>query len=280
MAAALDWARNSGYARHVVNISIQFCEGNATFASALAQAVSAGILVVSIAGNTSLICPSGSGAGTSGVSFPGKYPEVFTVSGTMEDDSFATGTSPCSAGSRSGPEVDLSAPFWHPSMTASGVWASAWCGTSFAAPAVAAAAAVLWSANTSWTATQVADRLILTAVDLPPSGRDNQFGWGRVALYNAFSTVPSLTANIDGETSGYQGVQLTFTASGTGGAPPYVTYTWRVNGNVEQSGYSSSFSWTAYSSYSVSVSVTDNASTTSVPASLNVTIANCASLCD
>lgn len=274
MTAGLDWAVSSGYARHIVNISIQACDGNSTFASSLAQATNAGILVVSVAGNTDFSCSSGTGAGTSGVTYPGKYSQVVAVSGTMEDDSFATGTSPCSAGSRSGPEVDLSAPFWHPSMTISGGW-STWCGTSFSAPTVAAAAAVLWSANTLWTASQVFDRLKLTSVDRGSPGFDSQFGWGRIALYSAFSTVPTLTAFISGNTYVNEGVEVTFSASASGGVPPYVTYTWRIDGNVQQSGSSSSFSWTAYSSYTVSVTVTDNASTTSSPASLEVTVVNC-----
>lgn len=181
ITAGLDWAVSSGYARHVVNMSLQACEGNSSFASSLAQAINAGILVVSIAGNTNFGCSAGSGAGTSGVTYPGKYPGVVAVSGTMADDSFAVGTTPCSAGSRSGPEVGLAAPFWHTSMTAGGGWETA-CGTSLSAPTVSAAAAVLWSANTAWSSTQVFERLRLSAVDLGTTGHDSQFGYGRVDL--------------------------------------------------------------------------------------------------
>ena len=238
LTGALDWAVSSGFARHVVNISIQACDGNPSFASSLAQAINAGILVVSIAGNTNYTCSSGSGAGTSGVTYPGKYSGVVAVSGTMEDDSFAIGTSPCSAGSRSGPEVDLSAPYWHPSMTAGGGWVT-WCGTSFSAPTVSAAAAVLWSANTAWSAAQVFDRLKLTAVDLPPSGHDSQFGWGRVDLYNAFSYVPPPpppppppsppSVVILGNSEIEANLSCQWGAIVSGGTAPF-SYAWKVDG--------------------------------------------------
>ncbi len=273
LAAALDWAKNSGYARHVVNLSFQYCDGNSTFASSLAQAVSAGLLVVASVGNTDFSCSSGSGAGTAGVAYPAKYSQVVAVSGTMEDDSFATGSALCPAGSRSGPEVDISAPFWHPSMRAFGATYYALCGTSLSAPTLAAAAAILWSAHPTWTAANVINRMTLTAVDLGSSGKDNQFGYGRLALDDAF-TVPTLTASIGGNAYINEGNQNSFTAFPSGGVPPYVTYTWRINGNVEQTG-SSSFNWTAYSSYTVSVTVTDNASTTSSQTSMGVTVIPC-----
>jgi len=158
-------------------------------------------------------------------------------------------------------------------MKAFGTYATALCGTSLSAPTVAAAAAVLWSVYPTWNASDVTSRLKATALDLGPSGHDNQFGWGRVALDSAF-IAPTLTAGIAANTHINEGNQNNFAAFPSGGVPPYVTYTWRINGKVEQTG-SSSFHWTAYSSYTVSVTVTDNASTTSAQTSMGVTVIPC-----
>lgn len=51
-------------------------------------------------------------------------------------------------------------------------------GTSFAAPQVAAAAAMLRAQHPSWTAKQIEDRLESTAVDLGVAGRDDRYGYG------------------------------------------------------------------------------------------------------
>ncbi|HVJ98987.1 MAG TPA: FG-GAP-like repeat-containing protein, partial [Acidimicrobiia bacterium] len=53
-------------------------------------------------------------------------------------------------------------------------------GTSFSAPIVSGVAALLRSQNPSWTATQVADRIRMTARDVGPAGVDRAFGYGIV----------------------------------------------------------------------------------------------------
>lgn len=53
-------------------------------------------------------------------------------------------------------------------------------GTSMATPHVAGVAALVWSANPSWSNTQVRDALAVTAQDLGSGGRDNAYGWGLV----------------------------------------------------------------------------------------------------
>ena len=56
----------------------------------------------------------------------------------------------------------------------------AWDGTSMATPHVSAVAALIWSANLSWTNTQIRQALQVTAQDLGAAGRDNLFGYGLV----------------------------------------------------------------------------------------------------
>jgi serine protease len=53
-------------------------------------------------------------------------------------------------------------------------------GTSMATPHVAAVAALIWSYNTSWTATRVRNALEKSAEDLGAPGRDNYYGHGLV----------------------------------------------------------------------------------------------------
>ena len=53
-------------------------------------------------------------------------------------------------------------------------------GTSMATPHVSGVAALIWSANPSWTNRQVRAALNTTAQDLGPSGYDTSFGWGLV----------------------------------------------------------------------------------------------------
>ena len=59
-------------------------------------------------------------------------------------------------------------------------------GTSMATPIVTGVAALLWGNEPQLTAAQVRQRLETAAVDLPPAGRDNSFGSGRI---NAFATL-------------------------------------------------------------------------------------------
>ena len=53
-------------------------------------------------------------------------------------------------------------------------------GTSMATPHVSGVAALVWSANPSWTNAQIRQALNVTAEDLGTSGYDTSFGWGLV----------------------------------------------------------------------------------------------------
>jgi subtilisin family serine protease len=95
-----------------------------------------------------------------------------------------------------------------------------WCdGTSFSAPAVAAAAALVKSRKPSFTASQVRARLIATATDLGTSGFDNYFGHG---LLNARLAVapgtPTLSGSLD-YSPYYPTPQAALSWNAVGGAP-------------------------------------------------------------
>ncbi len=61
----------------------------------------------------------------------------------------------------------------------------AWDGTSMATPHVSGVAALIWSANTSWTNAEIRDALTATAEDLGAVGRDVAYGYGLVQAKDA-----------------------------------------------------------------------------------------------
>ncbi len=61
----------------------------------------------------------------------------------------------------------------------------AWNGTSMATPHVSGVAALVWSANPSWTNAEIRDALTSTALDLGDPGRDVAYGYGLVQAKDA-----------------------------------------------------------------------------------------------
>ncbi|MDW7755660.1 MAG: S8 family serine peptidase [Brevefilum sp.] len=79
----------------------------------------------------------------------------------------------------------------------------AWDGTSMAAPHVSGVAALIWSANSSWTNAQIRNAMNVSALDLGAAGKDNAYGYGLVQAADA----------------------LTYLGGGTVDNPPSVTIT-------------------------------------------------------
>jgi subtilisin family serine protease len=120
----------------------------------------------------------------------------------------------------------------------------AWDGTSMATPHVSGVAALIWSANPTWTNAQIRDALIKTAEDLGVTGKDNSYGYGLVQAKAALDylgggtppppppddNVMTLTVTTSPTTvSNNQTVNITVTARDTaglvGGANVIVTIT-------------------------------------------------------
>lgn len=135
-----------------------------------------------------LIAASGNANGP--VSTPGRLSDFLAVGASTQDDQRA-------AFSNFGPEVALSAPgvsilstmptykvpmndFKDSKGTPIAQNYASLQGTSMATPVVSGVAALVWSANPSWSAAQVRERLMESARDLGPSGRDPEFGFGLV----------------------------------------------------------------------------------------------------
>lgn len=149
----------------VVNMSLSGPD-NSVLERTVGQLTDQGIVVVAVAGNE--------GPRADPV-FPGAYAPVLTVTAVDRD-----GRVYRRAGQ--GPHVDLAAPGVDVWTAASVRGARGKSGTSFAAPFVTAAAAILMAENDTMTVAEVTDILLASARDLGDSGPDAVFGAGLVQL--------------------------------------------------------------------------------------------------
>ncbi|MFI6821780.1 type VII secretion-associated serine protease mycosin [Micromonospora sp. NPDC050187] len=171
----------------VVNIS----NGGPTTSPALDEAVryaqSKDVVVVAAAGNAE--------QGDAGVLYPARLPGVIAVGATDRDGE------PWSGGTR-GEQIAVTAPGVDVSTTA-GRWSDLTeggyvtvDGTSAAAPLVAGAAALIRARYPEASAADVVNRLVSTARDAGPPGRDDRYGFGRLDLVRALTAeVPPVDAN-------------------------------------------------------------------------------------
>jgi subtilisin family serine protease len=146
---------------------------------AIAAARRADVVVVAAAGNQ-----PDAGA----VTFPASLPTVVAVGGIGQDGGLAEF-------SVTGPEVLLTAPGDEIVTTRPGDEYAVASGTSFAAPVVAGAAALVRSRYPDLTADEVIHRLVSTAADTGPAGPDEQYGHGVVDIVAALTAeVPPMPA--------------------------------------------------------------------------------------
>ncbi len=174
-APGVVWAADNG--ADILNMSfgwpLDVLGGVEALRDAVTYAHMSGCLLVASSGNSPLI----------DVLYPAAFPEVMAVTATNNRDGFW-------GNSTTGPEVSVSAPGVKVLVTAAnpfepGVEYKLDTGTSFAAPMVAAAAAVIWSEHPQLTNDEVREILELSAVDLGEPGYDEMFGHGRLDLLNA-----------------------------------------------------------------------------------------------
>lgn len=169
------WQRGA----RVINLSLGLAADSAAVRDAILAATGGATpsLVVAAAGNN-----TGSAA-----FYPGSYPEVLSVAGTNDADSYAS----CS--NHNG-NVSVAAPAQRVvSLNAGGGTVAPPCGTSAAAPQVSALAALLFEQDPSRTPAQVRALIERSADDLGPPGRDDRFGHGRINVERALRPGPSTT---------------------------------------------------------------------------------------
>lgn len=166
------------------------------------------------------------------VTYPATLDAAIAVSATDINNGFASF-------SAAGSKVELTAPGAGVTTTCLGGTTCSVNGTSFSAPHVAAAAALLKAYNPSWSNVYIRWRLDSAATDLGPSGRDALFGYGLLNITGAIAPVPpppGITAvSVTGPTRVDGCTDATWTANTTGGVPP-ITYQWTVEGNAYNTG--------------------------------------------
>ncbi|MCP2262340.1 type VII secretion-associated serine protease mycosin [Streptoalloteichus tenebrarius] len=184
LSDAIRWAADHGAS--VINLSVGG-EGDASpdVVDAVRYAWERDAVVVAAAGNAERTGPR--------VTQPGNIPGVLTVAGLDRSGQ------PWS-GSAHGPEVVLAAPAAEVISTApASVFASGYAmtsGTSSAAAIVSGVAALVRSAHPGLNAANVVNRLVRTARDVGPQGRDERTGFGVVDPLAALTAdVPAVSGN-------------------------------------------------------------------------------------
>lgn len=171
-ATAIRWAVD--HDARVINASIVFYRDHPVIADAIAEAVDRGVVVVAAVGDP----PS---AGTVVTPYPAAYPGVVGVGAVGYDTAGRLTTS-----SYAGPHVDLVAPgVAVTAAVAGGEGHTYWSGSSFAAPFVSAAVALLLAAEPDLTGLEAVERLFATAD--PGPGSNEASGHGVVNPYRALT---------------------------------------------------------------------------------------------
>jgi type VII secretion-associated serine protease mycosin len=180
VARAVRWAVDSG--AKVINLSLGGAGTSPALAAALDYAFARDVVVVACTGN---VLPQA----TTGVWYPAREPGVIAVAGLeKETDVLWNGSITGGATVLTAPATDLVG------AKTGGFWRVR--GTSFAAPLVSAAAALVRSRWPTMPAGDVVNRLINTADDLGTPGRDDTYGFGKVDPVAALtSQLPAVTRN-------------------------------------------------------------------------------------
>ena len=175
VVSALDEAYKKGV--KIVQISLSTNQFSQTLKSTIKEAQNRGLLIISTAGNT----------GIDELRFPAAFDNVIgvgAVSKTKERESYST----------IGEHVSLVAPgsLIYTTTSANSAYKEV-SGTSFSAPQVAGAAALVWSIAPNLTSDQVRNVLIKSADDLGNPGKDLEYGYGILNIERAVELAKSIS---------------------------------------------------------------------------------------
>ena len=189
VARGLRWAVDHGAA--IANLSLGGTGRSPELAAAIAYASAHDVVVVACTGNAT------AGAARTDIWYPAREPGVVAVAGlaASRHSPARTTAEELWSGSLTGPATALTAPAADLlGARPGGYW---WVqGTSFAAPLVAGTATLIRSRWPALDAANVVNRLIRTARDLGPAGRDDRFGYGEVDPVTALTAaVPPVAGN-------------------------------------------------------------------------------------
>ncbi len=163
VARAIVYAVENG--AHIINMSFGDIVVSPFLQDAIRYAYSRGVTLVTSAGNS----------GTNETHYPSGFPETISVGAVNEADLLANFSS-------WGPTIDLVAPGVDILSTAINASYSSVNGTSFSAPIVSAAAAILLAENPYLNQDQIRNLLRTNTVDLGEPGWDEKYGSGRIDL--------------------------------------------------------------------------------------------------
>lgn len=163
----------------VINLSVAGAGDDRLIRDAIAHAVEKDVVVVAAAGN-------GQEGLTPQRSYPAAYDGVIGVGAVDENGQRLPG-------SQIGPHVDLVAPGGGVLAATRAGGHQLWQGTSFAAPFVAATAALIRSTWPRMSAAEVTQRLLATATPAPGGRGSQAYGAGLLNPYRAVTDGPAVT---------------------------------------------------------------------------------------
>lgn len=167
--AALDAAAQ--HCPAVINLSFGSTDPDPALDDAVLNAFRSGCVVVAASGNE--------GDSGSPTTYPAAWPHVFTVGASDENDRVAPFSTTGPALDVVAPGVDIVAAV---PLSRNATGYDTVSGTSFSAPIVAAAAAWVWTARPTLTASQLMQVIRNSARDIGPPGFDNASGYGEIDI--------------------------------------------------------------------------------------------------
>ncbi len=186
IAAGIDAARSAG--AKVINLSLGGSSPGTSLLSAMQRAVNAGIVLVISAGNDGTDPVKGANSDPFALvpaqNFPGSVIIAGSVGGTNNDT-----ISDFSNRAGTGAPYYLMALGYHDVAPDNSGAQFYWSGTSFSAPAISGAVALMAQAFPNLTGKQIVSILFQTADDLGPTGVDSTYGNGRLNIQRAFQPV-------------------------------------------------------------------------------------------
>lgn len=182
IAAAMDIAIANG--AKVINLSLGGSTMNSTLRAAMGRATAAGVIIVISAGNDGAANPDAFAL----VANDAIARNLILVAGGVDDSNatavFSTGGSNKAGTAATHYVAALASRVRTINENGTAVLAS---GTSYAAPAVAGAVALLAQAFPTLTSNQIVDLILTSARDLGAAGVDNVYGYGLLDLASAFA---------------------------------------------------------------------------------------------
>lgn len=181
VVSALDEAYASGV--KIIQISLSTNQFSQTLKNAIQEANDRGILIVSTSGNT----------GVEELRFPAAFDNVVGVGAVNQNkikESYST----------TGEHVSLVAPGASIYTTSLNSGYAAVTGTSFAAPQIAGAAALVWSIAPELTNEEVRQVLFDSAEDLGDKGKDKLYGYGLLNTQKAVQLAKAKVAQVENQT--------------------------------------------------------------------------------